>query len=534
MDGGYKVDVRALLSGSWQMHQVSEDLLNIVTLLARELSAAGGMIGDDEAGKIFASVYKPTAKTTLNQMANACHFMGQGSQTLLANANNYLAAEDAVAKQLLGASADPAGDATAGLAQPWMAAGQCAPDPRGIGESLPEALGKTSGVDRWVWGDRFRGDPDKLRKVAGSWQAAHRLTVQVLQSAQDAWRTVDAVHEGQTATAIASFFTAFVGRQDYPAKPDSTSTLLANLASACRQLGDACDRYAKHIDDSASFFNNWFVAPWDDPVFGGEGDDGGLKSKLLGDTQILSLASTPHALDDTQSRVPVPQGQPAPKPPSGPGFPWVLPFPAPLPLPLPLVPAVYTPVNPGVQIRTPVAPPTPPMPGYPPLTPTELATFRQWKSGLVTGGFSGGTEADKRYQWDVAGYPEYQLPLVPLRPNKEPYIMADGLRDTDGMIVEAKYVRDPAKCYRTLDELEKSRNKEKGAKPPFLFKDDEEELQKYAAAMNDPRNQQVRGMEIVTNDPNTIPYWRTMMALTGAKGYARYVPPGPLTAPTIS
>ncbi|MBD0675473.1 hypothetical protein BU198_33460 [Streptomyces sp. CBMA156] len=153
---------------------------------------------------------------------------------------------------------------------------------------------------------------------------------------------------------------------------------------------------------------------------------------------------------------------------------------------------------------------------------------------MTTGGFSGGTEADKRYQWDVAGYPEFQLPLVPLKPGREPYIMADGLRDTDGMIVEAKYVRDPAKCYRTLDELEKSQNGEKGAKPKFLFKDDEEELQKYAVAMNDPRNQQVRGMEIVTNDPNTVPYWRTMMALNGTKGYARYIPPGPLTAPTIS
>ncbi|MEU4862523.1 restriction endonuclease fold toxin-2 domain-containing protein [Kitasatospora aureofaciens] len=531
MDGGYKVDVKALVEGSWQLHQVSEDLLQTVTLLAGELSETGGMIGDDEAGEIFAKVYKPTAKTALNQMANACHFMGKGAETLLMNANAYLAAEDATAKHLLEASTDSSVD----LSQPWAAPEKCAPDPRGVGESLPEAVGQTSGVDKWVWGDKYRGDAGKLRKAAQTWQAAHRLTAQVLSDAQDAWSAVAEIHEGETAKAIALFFGAFVGRQGYPAKPEDDHTLLANLSSACKQLGDACENYAKHIDDAASIFNGWFDAPWDNPIFGGNGDDGGLKSKVLGDTQILSLADTPHVLDDTQKRIPVPQGQPAPPKPSSP-FPWILPFPAPLPVPgpLPLVPAVYTPVNPSVQLRNPVPPPVPPMPGYPPLTPTELAAFRQWKSGLVTGGFSGGNEADKRYQWDVAGYPEYRLPIVPLKPNQEPAMMADGLRETDGMIIEAKYVRDPAKCFRTLAEYEKSKNGEKGAKPKFLFKDDEEEMQKYAAAMNDPRNAQIRGMEIVTNDPNTVPYWRTMMALNGAKGYARYVPPGPLTAPTIS
>ncbi|GAB7184554.1 hypothetical protein ATKI12_4385 [Kitasatospora sp. Ki12] len=71
-----------------------------------------------------------------------------------------------------------------------------------------------------------------------------------------------------------------------------------------------------------------------------------------------------------------------------------------------MVLVVYTPVNPNVRIRTPAAPPTPPVPGHPPLAPAELATFRQWKSGLTTGGYFGGTEADKPCQWDA-------LPAIP-------------------------------------------------------------------------------------------------------------------------
>ncbi|MFF7459139.1 restriction endonuclease fold toxin-2 domain-containing protein [Kitasatospora sp. NPDC008115] len=537
MDGGYKVDVRALVGGSWEMHQVSQSLLETVTLLARELAAVGAMIGDDEAGAVFAKVYKPAAKTTVNQLANACHFVGKGAETLLANATNYLAAEDSVAGKLL----EMNGAATGGpdLSKPWQTAGQCAPDPRGIGEQLGESVGRTGGVDKWVWGERFRGDAGGLRKAAQTWQAAHRLVVQALSDAQDAWRTVGGIHEGPTAKAINDFFIAFIGKQDYPARPGDDHTLLANLASACRQLGGACESYAKHIEDSASAFNGLFDAPWDNPIFGGNGNDGGLKSKVLADTQILSLGETAHVLDSTQQRVKVPQGQPAPPAPPGPGFPWVVPLPRiplPLPGPMPLVPAVYTPVNPAIPQRTPVPPPVPPKPGYPPLTPTELAAFQQWKSGLTTGGFSGGSPADKYYQWDVAGYPEYQIPIVPLKAGREPYIMADGLRESDGMIVEAKYVRDPAKCYRTLDELEKSQRGERRSKPKFFFEKDDEELQKYAAAMNDPRNAQLRGVEIVTNDPNTVPYWNVMLALNGAKGYARYVPPGPLTTnatPTV-
>ncbi|MFE9842418.1 restriction endonuclease fold toxin-2 domain-containing protein [Streptomyces goshikiensis] len=61
-------------------------------------------------------------------------------------------------------------------------------------------------------------------------------------------------------------------------------------------------------------------------------------------------------------------------------------------------------------------------------------------------------------------------------------------------------------------------------KKEFLFDPDRNELQKYAAALNDPRNTEMRGVETVTNNHDSVAYWRVMMAAYGVKGYARYVP----------
>jgi hypothetical protein len=50
------------------------------------------------------------------------------------------------------------------------------------------------------------------------------------------------------------------------------------------------------------------------------------------------------------------------------------------------------------------------------------------------------------------------------------------------------------------------------------------ELKKYAAALNDPRNTEMRGVETITNNQESVQYWRIMMAAYGVKGNARYVP----------
>jgi hypothetical protein len=86
----------------------------------------------------------------------------------------------------------------------------------------------------------------------------------------------------------------------------------------------------------------------------------------------------------------------------------------------------------------------------------------------------------------------------------------------------AKYVNKPnRRCYRSLGEL---RENPASGKKDFLYRSDRDELQKYAAALNDPRDTEMRGVETVTNNQDSVRYWRVMMAAYGVKGAARYVP----------
>lgn len=46
----------------------------------------------------------------------------------------------------------------------------------------------------------------------------------------------------------------------------------------------------------------------------------------------------------------------------------------------------------------------------------------------------------------------------------------------------------------------------------------------YHAALNDPGNKEMRGVETVTNNRDVVQYRRITMAAYGVKGHARYVP----------
>ncbi|MEU1090235.1 restriction endonuclease fold toxin-2 domain-containing protein [Streptomyces sp. NPDC005892] len=100
--------------------------------------------------------------------------------------------------------------------------------------------------------------------------------------------------------------------------------------------------------------------------------------------------------------------------------------------------------------------------------------------------------------------------------------MVDGFRSTDAMAVEVKYVNKPnQRCYRSLEEL---RTNHATGKKDFFYASDRTELAKYAAALNDPRDKETRGVETVTNNQDSVQYWRIMMAAYGVKGTAPYVP----------
>ncbi|CAM5463162.1 restriction endonuclease fold toxin-2 domain-containing protein [Streptomyces tanashiensis] len=60
-----------------------------------------------------------------------------------------------------------------------------------------------------------------------------------------------------------------------------------------------------------------------------------------------------------------------------------------------------------------------------------------------------------------------------------------------------------------------------GNRMEILIGRGESELEKYRQAMNE--HQQIRGLEIVTNDKEAAAQWQTLMALKQLPGTARYV-----------
>ncbi|MGM9381574.1 restriction endonuclease fold toxin-2 domain-containing protein [Streptomyces antibioticus] len=509
--------------------------------LFHELGRQHGMAGDDDAGRAFAKVYKSAAATTLDKMGFSAYVMGETGKGLMRNAREFMARDSRIASAIMNKQVD----LTAGMGDPGA---DCTESFLGLGQELPEAVGDTAWYDQYApagVSDRFRGSPEKLRDVAGSWRAGGKMMVRFLEDAQAYARTADQAHSGEAADAFRNYFMAFVGFAEPPERAQQDETLVANLVAACNQLAKACDRYADHVETAKQKItqNNLDLfhveMPWDQPMFGGNGDDGGLLDAILGDPWIHQLGDIGHALDESEKRVKLPQGSDDPP---GLPFPPLLPVPVPVPVPLILAsypgqaPAVLPAIN-RVDPSIPAQDPIPPQPGTTRLlTPGEQQPFRTWLNSLTAGGFAGGggpTNPDNAYQLRVAGYPEREVPLVGQRQG----LMVDGIRPADGYLVEAKHVRDPdcaKRSFRSIERVNETLAKpvkvDSEGKPKWdplidgMYRGDESELRRYKSAMANPANSEIRGLEIVTNGKDNAAYWESMMAMNGVAGSARYVP----------
>ncbi|MEV1080929.1 restriction endonuclease fold toxin-2 domain-containing protein [Streptomyces sp. NPDC050211] len=501
------------VNASWSMVDLRDLIYNMLSLLSLELSENGGMAGDGEAGRAFATVYKEAVKTVFDQSGFAHQVMANGAGALLKSAEAYLRQESRIAAGLLGQS--PQGPEIG--AQP--SGPDCTPRASHKAEDLPEVVGETSGVDQYLFNERFLGQPDKCRAVAQTWRAAAKILDAVYWDAEVAWKRATLDEVGQTADRVEEFFRKFVGKNPPPSEVSEDETLVANLPTACRMIANACDAYADHIETAKRRLPveettpGEFLLPWEQPRFGGDGHDGGLHELIAGDMRIAALGKIPPALDSSKARVKMPR-------PDNDGLvPGLPPFLAPLIRIPTLVPVAYRPAN-GPRVQ-PIPPATPPNPRFPPLTLGERTSFQTWLNSLRQGDVSGGRPAEVAYQRRVAGYPEYEVHIPPGR-SVNNTLMVDGFRDSDGMAVEAKYVNKPdQRCYRSLEEL---RENHASGKKDFLYRSDRDELKKYAAALNDPRNTEMRGVETVTNNQDSVQYWRIMMAAYGVEGHARYVP----------
>ncbi|WP_405613294.1 restriction endonuclease fold toxin-2 domain-containing protein [Streptomyces sp. NBC_00076] len=509
--------------------------------LFHELDRQHGMAGDDEAGQAFAKVYKSAAATTLDKMGFSAYVMGETGKGLMRNVREFMAHESRVASAILNKQVD----LTAGMGDPGA---DCTESFLGLGQELPEVVGDTAWYDQYAPGgmsDRFRGSPEKLRDVAVSWRAGGKMMLRFLEDAQAYAHTADKAHSGEAADAFRSYFKGFVGFAHPPDQAQQDETLVGNLVAACQQLAKACDRYADHVEDAKKKIEQdkldpfHIDAPWGSPIFGGNGNDGGLLDAVLDDPWIHRLGDVAHALDASEQRVKLPGGSD-----DRPGLPGLPLFPVPVPVPVPLVLASSRGQAPGiVQMSNRVDPsipgqdPIPPEPGATRLLSSgEQPQFRTWLNSLNTGGFAGGGgpgNPDNAYQLRVAGYPERELPLV----GRKRGLMVDGIRPADGYLVEAKHVRDPdceKRSFRSIERVNETLAKpvkvDAKGNPKFdplidgMYRGDEAELRRYKSAMANPANSEIRGLEIVTNGKDGAPYWESMMAMNGVTGTARYVP----------
>ncbi|EGX57980.1 hypothetical protein SZN_20012 [Streptomyces zinciresistens K42] len=500
------------VNASWSLVDLRDLIYDMLGLLSLQLGENGGMAGDGEAGRAFALVYREAVKTVYDQSGFAHQVMANGAGALLKSAEAYLKQESRIAADLLGQS--PQGPAIG--AQP--SGPDCAPRASHSAEDLPEVVGETSGVDRYLFNERFLGQPAKCRAVAQIWRSAAKILEDAYWGAETAWKRATLDEVGQTADRVEEFFRKFVGKNPPPSEVSEDETLLANLPTACRMIANACDAYAGHIETAKQRLPveetspGDFLLPWQQPRFGGDGRDGGLGELVAGDMRIASLGKIPPALDSSRGRVRMPR-------PDNDNMPGLPPFLAPLIRIPALIPVAYRPAD-GPRVQ-PIPPASPPNPRFPQLTPKERAGFQTWLNSLRQGDVSGGRPAEVAYQRRVAGYPEYEV-RIPPGYSVQSTLMVDGFRESDGMAVEAKYVNKPdRRCYRSLEELRENHATDK---KDFLYRSDRDELKKYAAALNDPRNTEMRGVETVTNNQDSVQYWRIMMAAYGVKGQARYVP----------
>lgn len=505
--------------------------------VSHELAGQKGMAGDDEAGQEFSKVYNSAAATTLDQLGFSSYLLGESGMGLMRNAREFMAEESRQIAAFLGKQTD----LTTGMGDPGAG---CPENYLNLGQELPEVVGETSWFDQYGSRDRFRGSPDKLRTVSETWQRAATLMLRFLEDAQAYASTADKAHSGEAADAFREYFKYSVGLTCPPTKAQDDEPLVTNLVAACNQLAKACDRYAEHVEEANKKIQAHkaeFLAvdmPWDDPRFGGNGFDGGLRDAVLEDPWIRQLGEVASALDASQARVKLPQGSEEP-----PGFSIpVLPFPIRVPIPVPLVLASYTSGAPGivpalyrdpdslVTWRDPIPPAQPSVP----LTPAQRIQFDAWVNTLRPLGFGGKStdpnHPENAYQLRIAGYPERLISLP--ADFEKAAISADGIRPVDGYMVDAKYVEnsdDDCKknTWRTpstfeLEDRYDDNGKKKWSKKDVLVGKDTAELEKYRQAMIE--HDEIRGLEIDTNSEDSAAYWQTLMALKQVKGDSRYVP----------
>ncbi|MFJ1936759.1 restriction endonuclease fold toxin-2 domain-containing protein [Kitasatospora sp. NPDC088160] len=514
------------------------DAAQIYRSLVFSMDEVAGMAGDDDAGRKFAAAYDPAAQKLVDAMAAAVGQLGATANGLYTMALSYLQAEADVAASLMApqklpASAAPGCDEEVARAKLHSAVGHNA------GGAIHKLLRK-------FWP---QGDPGKLRRAAAGWKAFANL---VSRLGGEGDKRVQRVTASSSSSAITGF------AQNWAKMHDGCATagpLLNSITNAAFKLGLACEAYAKEVEDLRDTLETLAVTASvvagvgialtvftlgasDAAAAAGEAAivaEAGtaavaMTAAVEGAAELAVLAEAAAVVDTAAAGlIPVGAGALATAATAavvlaGAGDAAAAPGPKPPP---------FT-VTPGM-------PPLPhdPTSPFPLLPPQEQAAVRAWMAQMQLDGrtFQANgphapappakadpkINARRAYQVRVAGSTEYRLYTDVTDPatGRELGMDADGVRPEDGAAIDAKYIGQQNSC--------KSPFRLDNADGVFEFayentmEGESKKLEKYASALNDPRNK-VNHLELITNDPKASAYFQSLMTAQGVTGRVRIEP----------
>jgi hypothetical protein len=515
--GGYQIVPDVLFRASVQMRDTKDFVYAIAGGTVGDLHVSAGMAGDDQTAHSFAAKYEPAAQTIVKGISGAGQGVGMTASKLLRVAADYLAAEDRTAARFTGAintdsfAAAPAPDC----------------EPQNVAAALPMVTGSKEVHEIPVIGKFWpQGDPDKLRATAKVWAQAAELIDQAQSNAEQHSSPVPVYCSGGTVTA----FEKNVHRI-YSANPsgntivDPGQPLMENLSASCRQMQRVCDGYADAIEDCRhtlialgvaagiitaggiiltifTFGGSDAAAAAGDAALAAEAataaeallvaEEEAVAAAAIAEAEAViegALAKLAAAGVVTAAVVAGTGGSASAAGPALAGMPAA-------------IPAVVPPIPPGAPSGL-----------FPPYGPGDQQAATAWANTLQTRDPVYGTPDDIAYQIRTAGQPERYIPTA-----TGGGVWADGYRDSDGALIDAKHVRNQGCSPRTLQGLQEE-NRATG----FLVGKDDDEISRYGDAVANPGNK-VQYLEVDTDDEETLGYWQYLAAENHVPSDVRYVP----------
>ncbi|WP_316521215.1 restriction endonuclease fold toxin-2 domain-containing protein [Kitasatospora brasiliensis] len=517
------------------------DLHNTAAQLYRSLVFSmddiAGMAGDDDAGKKFAAKYDPAAQKIVDAMAQVVGQLGGTANGLYTMAINYLQTEADVATSLM-----------APQKLPESANPEC--DEEVAKAALRSAVGHNDSGAIHDLLKKFwpQGDPGKLRQAATGWKNFAGL---VSRLGVEGDKRVQRVTASSSSSAVTSF------AQNWALMHDGCATqgpLLNSITNAAFKLGQACEAYAREVEDLRDKLEDLAVGAGivagvgialtfftfggsDVAAAGGEAAiaaEAGtaavaMAAAVEGSAELAVLAEAAAVVDSAAaSLIPVGAGIAATATAAvvlaGAGDAAAAPGPKPPP---------FT-VTPGMQPL-----PHDPLSPFPLLPAQQQAAIRAWMTQMEQDGRTyqaNGPHAPappakadpkinarRAYQVRVAGSTEYRLYTDVTDPatGRELGMDADGVRPEDGAAIDAKYIGTQQSC-RSPFRLDNADNVFEFAYENTM-EGESKKLEKYASALKDPRNK-VTHLELITNDPKASTYFQSLMTAQGVTGRVRIEP----------